>query len=226
MQQPLEIELELTIDEWVGTNMRAWPTLFQNRMGAVLSLFTTYGAGYYWHNGRIGDCLITQRSVDALEEFRKGGHISDRPSDTDYPPSISDRYSLLAKIPDDVAPDALAAAWEVLEYLDCDPGAEPVESPPRALTEDEIACNAITHECLVEMFSQEWGLSVSDTEAKMEENRLRNEEEECDTPSPQMRDWMMRKSNQELARRIKSELVERGLTAQVEDSALRQYNLI
>lgn len=33
MNQPLDIELELTIDEWVGTNMGAYPILYQNRMG-------------------------------------------------------------------------------------------------------------------------------------------------------------------------------------------------
>ena len=210
MQQTLDIELELTIDEWVGTNMRAWPTLCQNRMGAIRSIFTTTGAGYYWRNGRIGNYLITQRSIDALEQFREEGHIPDRPSDTNCPPWISN-YSLITNIPDDVESDALAAAWEVLEYLDCDPGAEPVELPPKPLTEDDIARNKIAHECLVEVLSEEWGLSIEETEAKMEENRLRNEEEDKDTPSPHMRDWMMRKSNQELTRRVKGELYERGL---------------
>lgn len=47
MNQPLDIELELTIDEWVGTNMRAYPILYQNRMGVILSIFLTIGAGYY-----------------------------------------------------------------------------------------------------------------------------------------------------------------------------------
>jgi hypothetical protein len=210
------IELELTIDEWVGTNMRAYPTLFYTRMKTLFGMFVTIGAGYYWKNGMIGNYLVTQRSIDALEQYRSEGfHIPDGcdPYGTcdDVPPYASGSHGLLTSIPDDVQPDALAAAWEVLEALDQDPGDEPVELPPKPLSEDAIACNKIAHECLVEILSEDWGLSIEDTEARMEENRLRNEESDRDTPSPKMRDWIIRKSNQAIAKQVKGELIERGL---------------
>lgn len=135
----------------------------------ILSIFLTTGAGYYWRSEKIGNYLITQRSVDA-----------------NCPPCVYSTHSILTTIPDDVEPDALLAAWEVLNYLDNDPGTEPAESPPRDKTEEEIA-----YDPLVEVCSEEWGVSLQDAET--------------------MCNWIMRKQGQELVQRVKKELIQRGL---------------
>lgn len=209
MEQPLDINLELTIDEWVGTNMRAYPILYQNRMDVIKSIFTTFGAGYYWKNGRIGNYLITQRSVDALEEFKKRGHIPDMPSDITCPPYISEEYSMICKIPDDIEPDALAAVWEVLDYLDCDPSDEPISQTTKEKSEHEKNCDQIAHDILIEIYAEEKGLSFekAKSELKAKVKKWKNE----NRPSPQMRNWKTRKQNQEIAQRIKKDLIKRGL---------------
>jgi hypothetical protein len=197
--------------------MRAYPILYQNRMEVILSIFLTIGAGYYWRSGKIGNYLITQRSVDALDEFRKCGHIADRPGDANCPPCVYSTHSILTTISDDVEPDALLAAWEVLNYLDNDPGTEPIEEARAALSAvreyqqgwqelgvdrvykffEDVEGDWLENFFEVEVHSspkdetEEWGVSLQDAET--------------------MRNWIMRKQGQELAQRVKKELIQRGL---------------
>jgi hypothetical protein len=124
MNSPLNVEIELNIDERVGAMMRAYPILYPSRKSAILGIFLTSGAGYYWCKGQIGNEFLTQRFIDALKDFREFGHIEDKPSPISFPPIVYSPNIILSTIPDDVEPDALMAAWEVLDYLDNDPGIE------------------------------------------------------------------------------------------------------
>lgn len=53
--------------------------------------------------------------------------------------------------------------------------------------------------------TEEWGVSLQDVE-----NLIKNKHKNY-SPTPTLRNWVMRKQGQELAQRVKKELIQRGL---------------
>jgi hypothetical protein len=88
--------------------------------GSVLDrLFFTIGAGYKWQNGCIIQHMNPRKLLDNIENshFEVPEDLETRMQDVDMPSiyPISEGYSSISNVPDDVRDDWLAAAFDALD---------------------------------------------------------------------------------------------------------------
>lgn len=129
-KRPLSRPRPTTLEYTVQVSMATYPSLYTDRIEVLEHLYCVIGNGYDWIKGRlihwgryntwresedrVKDWIFQFGSFDSREESREKYYGKDAPVEA-YP--MSPGFSALCLIPDDIRPDWLAGAYEVIDWL-------------------------------------------------------------------------------------------------------------